>query len=55
MRLKMSLCRVAEALGPVNVGTTKLSTKIVITVANIPSVRDSVLSFRNQKKPFHSL
>ena len=48
----MSACNVPEPFGPVTVGTTKLSTKIVITVANMPSVRASVLSFRNQEETF---
>ena len=48
----MSACKVADAFGPVMVGTTKLSTKIVITIANIPSVRPSVRSFLNQEETF---
>ena len=44
--------KVAEVFDPVIVGTTKLKTKMVITVANIPSVRPSVLSFLNQEEFF---
>ena len=52
IRLVMSDCKVAEAFVPVMVGTTKLSTKIVITVANMPSVRPSTLFLLNREETF---